>query len=109
MSQSSIIFKPKTLVFIVVLLLILFFILGVRYGQKVEKTNKVIDFLLSITPAKKPIPSPTPLIFEEYKSRRWGLKFKYPAGFEIKESTKTPEILIAPKEATKLYLKDHPQ
>jgi len=100
MGESTITFKPKTLVLIVILLLILFFILGVRYGQKVEKANKVIDFILSITPTPKPTntPTPTPLIFEKYKSKRWGLRFKYPKNFEIKESTNTPEILIAPKE-----------
>jgi ABC-type Fe3+-siderophore transport system permease subunit len=102
MRESSLIFKPKTLVLIVILLLILFFILGVRYGQKVEKANKVIDFILSITPTPKPTntPTPTPLIFEDYKSKRWGLRFKYPKNFEIKESTNSPEILIAPKEAS---------
>ena len=102
MSQSSLIFKPKTLVLIVILLLILFFILGVRYGQKVEKANKVVDFLLSITPPPKPTntPTPTPLIFEEYKSKRWGLRFKYPKNFEIKEATNASEILIAPKEVS---------
>jgi len=101
--QSSLIFKPKTLVLVVFLLLILFFILGVRYGQKVEKANKVIDYLLSITPTKKPTPplSPTPLIFKEYKSKRFGLKFKYPANLEIKESTSSFEILIVPKEENK--------
>jgi hypothetical protein len=99
MRESSLIFKPKTLVLIVVLLLILFFILGVRYGQKVEKANKVVDFLLSITPPPTPTKTPTPtlLIFEEYKSKRWGLRFKYPKNFEIKESTNSPEILIVPK------------
>ena len=103
MRESSLIFKPKTLVLIVILLLILFFILGVRYGHKVEKTNKVIDFILSITPTPKPTntPTPTPLIFEDYKSKRWGLRFKYPKNFEIKESTTSPEILIAPKEASR--------
>jgi hypothetical protein len=99
MKESSLIFKPKTLVLIVILLLILFFTLGVRYGQKVEKANKVIDFILSITPTPKPTntPTPTPLIFENYKSKRWGLRFKYPKNFEIKESTNSPEILIVPK------------
>ncbi len=103
MNKSTLVFKPKTLFFLVVLLLILFFILGVRYGQKVEKTNKVIDYLLSLTPTKKPspTPSPTPLFFEEYKSKRWGLRFKYPKNLEIKEATNSPEILIAPKEASK--------
>jgi len=103
MGESTITFKPKTFVFIVILLLILFFILGVRYGQKVEKANKVVDFLLSITPTQKPTPtpSPTPLIFKEYKSQRWGLRFKYPKNFEIKEATNAPEILIVPKEASR--------
>jgi len=103
MKQSSLTFKPKTLVLIVILLLILFFILGVRYGQKVEKANKVIDFILSITPTPQPTktPTPTPLIFEDYKSKRWGLRFKYPKNFEIKEATDAPEILIAPKEASR--------
>jgi len=102
MSQSSIIFKPKTLVFIVILLLILFFVLGVRYGQKVEKTNKIIDFILSITPTPKPTetPTPTPLVFEDYESKRWNLKFKYPKNFEIKEASNASEILIVPKEAS---------
>lgn len=48
--------KTKSFVFLLVMILILIFILGVRYGQKVEKNNKVVDYLLSITP----IPSSTP-------------------------------------------------
>jgi len=103
MTQSSLILKPKTMILIVILLLILFFILGVRYGQRVERINKAIDFILSITPTSKPtnIPTPTPLVFEDYKSKRWGLRFKYPKNFEIKEATNSPEILIAPKEASR--------
>jgi len=30
----------------------------------------------------------------EYKSKKWGLKFTYPADLEVKESSKAPEILF---------------
>ena len=85
--------KLKSYLFISFLIVVLFFILGVRYGQRVEKNNKVIDYLLSITPSPSPPPSPT-ISYKEYKSKRWGLKFTFPAGLEIKESTNTPEILF---------------
>ncbi|MGB9707524.1 MAG: hypothetical protein ACPL1D_02095 [Microgenomates group bacterium] len=94
--------RMKSYLLLTFLLMILFFILGVRYGQKVEKTNKVIDYFLSITPTPIPTHTPTltPITFEEYKSKRWGLKFKYPSNLQIKESTNTAEILIEEKEST---------
>lgn len=85
--------KPKTYFFVGFLLFILFFILGVRYGQYVEKQNKVINYLLSITPTKPPTPTPT-ISFTEYKSRRWGLKFIYPKDLKIEESTKEAVIYL---------------
>lgn len=48
--------KTKPYLFLFFLIVILVFILGVRYGQKVERNNKVVDYLLSITPL--PIPPP---------------------------------------------------
>ena len=83
--------KPKTYIFIALLLILLFFTLGVRYGQYVEKQNKVIDYLLSITPTPSPTPTPT-ITYIEYKSRRFGLKFIYPKGWQIEEATKGSEI-----------------
>jgi len=85
--------KTKSYIFLFVLLIVLFFILGVRYGQKVEKNNKVVDYLLSIPPSPSPPPSPT-ISYKDYKSKRWGLKFTYPSNIEVKESTKAPEILF---------------
>ena len=85
--------KLRSYIFISFLIVVLFFILGVRYGQNVEKNNKVINYLLSITPTKPP-PTPTPIVYQEYKSKRWGLKFTYPAGLEIKEDATAPAILI---------------
>lgn len=85
--------KLKSYFFISFLIVVLFFILGIRYGQRVEKNNKLVDYLLSL-PSPTPKISPTPLIYKDYKSKRWGLKFTFPAGLEVKESTTAPEILF---------------
>ncbi len=83
--------KKTPYVFLFTLLIVLVFLVGFRSGQKVEKSNKTINYLLSITPTKIP-PSPTPMIYTEYKSKKWGLKFTYPNNLEIKESTTSSEI-----------------
>lgn len=49
----------KPTFFILFLILMLTFILGFRYGQYVEKNNKVIDYILSITPYPTYTPYPT--------------------------------------------------
>jgi len=85
--------KKASYIFIFLLVLALVYILGFRSGQKVEKTNKVIDYVLSITPTSAP-PTPTPISYKEYKSKKWGLRFTYPSNLEVKESTNTPVILF---------------
>lgn len=52
--------KKTSYVFLFFLFVVLIFILGVRYGQKVEKNNKVVDYILSITPYPTYTPYPTP-------------------------------------------------
>jgi len=69
--------KPKTYVFLFIIITILTFILGVRYGQRVEKANKAVDYLLSITPSLTPKISPI--------------------SPTVKESTTTPKILLKEK------------
>jgi hypothetical protein len=85
--------KIKPYLFLFFLVVLLTFILGVRYGQKVEKNNKTIDYLLKLPAPTAPV-TPTPVSYTEYKSKKWGLKFTYPANLKIKESTNTPEIFI---------------
>lgn len=89
--------KKNSYFFIYFLLVVLAFILGVRYGQKVEKNNKIVDYFLSITPTPKP-PTPTPIKYTEYKSKKWGLKFTYPENLKVKESTAASEIFFEIKE-----------
>lgn len=52
--------KKASYFFIFFLFIVLIFILGIRYGQRVEKNNKVVDFILSITPYPTYTPYPTP-------------------------------------------------
>ena len=78
-------------VFIAFLVIALFFILGVRYGQKVEKTNKTIDYLISLTPAKSP--TPAPIGFKPYINKVCGLSFLYPSTINLdKNATDTAEF-----------------
>lgn len=51
--------KKTSYFFLFFLFVVLIFILGVRYGQKVEKNNKVVDYILSITPYPTYTPYPT--------------------------------------------------
>ncbi len=50
--------KAKPYLFLFLLVVILAFILGVRYGQQVEKNNKVVDYILKITPYPTYTPYP---------------------------------------------------
>ncbi len=71
--------KSLPYIFLLLLVLVLIFIGGVKYGQKVEETNKVIKFVLSITPTAKPA-KPTPTIPLEFKSAEYcGMKFLLPS------------------------------
>ncbi len=85
---------PYLLVF--VLLVTLSFILGFRSGQNVEQKNKVVDYLLSITPTPKP-PTPSPVKYSEYKSKKWDLRLTYPSGLDITESATDPAIILKSK------------
>jgi hypothetical protein len=78
-------------IFIAILVIVLFFILGVRYGQKVEKTNKTIDYIISLTPAKTP--TPPPIGFKPYSNNVCGLSFLYPDTLSLdKDATDTAEF-----------------
>lgn len=69
------------------LLLILFFIIGVRYGQRVEKTNKKISAILSTTP------KPQHYEYKKYKNDFCNMEFSYPSNLKIgKETTSSAEF-----------------
>jgi hypothetical protein len=90
--------KLKSYLLLFVLIVILFFILGVRYGQKVEKTNKTINYLLSITPTKTPTPSPTPYEIITQKSKKYGIKYNFPSFLELFEDPTSAAVFLKTKK-----------
>lgn len=51
--------KKTPYIFLFILFIILVFLVGFRLGQKTEKINKNIDFIISITPYPTYTPYPT--------------------------------------------------
>lgn len=80
--------KTTPYFFLGFLLLVLLFIVGVRYGQHVEKTNKFTSYLVSIVPSATLAPSTVPLAFKTYKHASCGVQFLLPTSFTtVKEGT----------------------
>ncbi|OGK23894.1 hypothetical protein A3A46_01005 [Candidatus Roizmanbacteria bacterium RIFCSPLOWO2_01_FULL_37_13] len=77
--------KKGSIIFLSILFVILIFIVGVRYGQRVEKTNKITDYIISILPSPTLQPTPTekPLEFKTYKHTGCKIQFLYPSNFKI--------------------------
>lgn len=76
----------KPFLFIAFLVAVLMFIMGFRSGQNVEKRNKEIDFIISLTPAptKTPTatPSPRPVAFKTYIHKECAVQIVIPALFK---------------------------
>lgn len=85
--------KLKSYIFLIVLVVVLVFIVGVRYGQSIEKSNKTVEKLLSVTPTQTPAPTPT-ITYADYKSKKWGITFTYPSNLEVKENASKSAVLF---------------
>lgn len=68
-----------------ILALVLFFIMGFRAGQSVEKTNKTTSLLLSIAPSYTPAPTAKELGFATLKDT-CGIKLLYPDSLTVSVS-----------------------
>jgi len=78
--------KIKSYIFLIVLFVILVFIIGVRYGQKVEQANKTINYYLSPPPTKQPSPHP----IQDYKMfihSGCAISFLYPSTFTVEKNS----------------------
>ncbi len=85
--------KIKSYIFLFLLALILIFILGVRYGQKVEQTNKVVNYVLSITPSPTITPI-QPLEFKKYSNKGCGIEFTYPSSAVVNSEATYSALLV---------------
>lgn len=81
--------KKGPIILLSILTISLFFILGMQYGKKVEKTNKSVSFILSLTPTRKPSQAViTPISYSRFENEQCALSFLYPASMKVeKEST----------------------
>ncbi len=78
--------------FLFFLFIILVFILGVRYGQKVERTNKTISYLLKISPTATPKPTLPPLAFHTYNHVGCAVSFLVPNLIEKTKESSTSAL-----------------
>ncbi|PIY68555.1 hypothetical protein COY90_05345 [Candidatus Roizmanbacteria bacterium CG_4_10_14_0_8_um_filter_39_9] len=86
--------KLTPYIFLTVLIVVLFFILGFRSGQQVEKTNKMITALISIAPTATLAPTPPLLSLEKYESPGCKLSFLYPNYFTIQRESSSGAMLV---------------
>lgn len=84
------------------LFIVLVFILGVRYGKHVEKTDKVIAYVLSITPTKTPEPT-KPASYLTFLNKGCGVQFLYPEILKVdKNGTAEASLKEGSAEAVQL-------
>jgi len=76
--------KKGPYIFLTALFVILLFIIGVRYGQKVEQVNKTINYYLSLPPTQPP-EKINPLNYETYTLTTCGISFLYPNNLTFTE------------------------
>ncbi len=85
--------KRGPFILIALLLIVLIFIVGVRYGQRVQTTNKAISLILSQAPSQ-PTATSVPLRFSTYTSKGCGFEVLYPSTVDIvKESTSEAKLI----------------
>jgi len=77
-----------------ILFFVLVFIVGVRYGQRVEQTNKKITALLSVTP-KETKPKVSEIKYKTYQNKDCQLEFLYPSVFKKEKETTSSASFIS--------------
>lgn len=79
--------------FLMILLLILCFVIGLRWGQNIEKTNKIINYMVSIPPSATAAPTQIPLGFKTYEHEGCGLRFVIPNTSQVQNEASNGAIL----------------
>jgi hypothetical protein len=87
--------NPKSIIFLLILLCVVLFFIGINLGKTIEKINKTQPV---ITPINKPIPtlSLPPMSFNTFKSNECGLSFLYPVGLKDEQISTQSVVLYHP-------------
>lgn len=83
--------------FLAFLFAVLLFILGIRYGQRVELANKTIRYLISIPPTPTLQPTIASLSFSEYKHPGCAISFLLPNTLDKTKESSTSAVFIDKK------------
>jgi len=86
--------------FLAFLFVVLVFILGVRYGQQVEKVNKNVSYLMSLPPSPTIAPTAPPLAFSEYAHEGCKVSFLIPN--ELEKTTESTSSALFSSRNKKL-------
>ena len=85
---------PYILLFILVITL--FFILGLQYGKMVEKADKTINYILSITPTQKLTPTPQlNLTYTSFELAPCNISILYPSNMYIENQGNAKAKIIS--------------
>ena len=102
--------KKGPFILISLLVIAMIFILGMQYGKQVEKTDKVIEYILSITPSQTPMPTDAdPIIYKTYLQKDCAVSFVYPSNLLITKEASEESILQSKnkKEVIKLICSEN--
>ncbi len=92
-------------IFLLVLFIIVVFLVGINYGKQVEKANKAIQFVLSITPSVAATPLPIkPITFNTYKQLTCGVQFLYPDTLEVEKESTNEAVFSSKEDASSLQV-----
>ena len=73
------------------LVLVIFFIAGLQYGKQVEKANKTITALLSVSPTRPD--EPIKISYDRFKHKECGVSFVYPSLISLLKQSSTSAVL----------------
>lgn len=90
--------KKAPYVFLGILVVILFFIVGFRAGEQVEHTNKLTSTILSTMPSATAVPSAAPIQYRTYENKTCRIAFLYPGYLQPTDETTKSARLIYKKE-----------
>lgn len=95
--------KSLPYIFLGLLTITLVFFLGLRYGQKIEQTNKTISYMLTLTPKPaSPIPTST-ITYSLFKSKVCELQFLYPSTFREEEASSEAKLIQFDTAAVNIF------
>lgn len=98
--------SKKTLpyIFLAFLFAVLLFILGVRYGQRVEQMNKTIQYLVKMPPSPTVQPTGLPVAFSDYSHEGCSLSFLVPNTLEKVRESSTSALFSDSKKELKIAI-----